>query len=66
MTFVTDIHEGTLAICGTLPQALDNAAAQLHEAVYLDLIHRRLAAAHVQALIVIGMEVWGRPLGQLE
>ena len=66
MTFVTDIHEGTLAICGTLPQALDNAVAQLHEEVDLDLIQQRLAAAHVQALIVIGMEVWGRPWGQLE
>ena len=37
VTFVTDMHEGTLAFCGTLPQALDKAVAQLHEEDDLEL-----------------------------
>ena len=56
VTFVTDIHEGTWAICGTLPQALDKAVAQLHEEVDIDLIKQRLGAALVQAFTVKGTD----------
>ena len=47
VTFVTHVHEGTLAFGGTLPQALDKAVAQLHEDD-LELIQQRLVAALVQ------------------
>ena len=68
VTYVTDSHEGTLAFCGTLPQARDNAVAQLHEEVDIDLIKQRLGAARVQALTVVGLgrKLGAGPWGQLE
>ena len=66
---LTDRLSGrTSLFCCTLPQALDNAVAQLHEKVDLDLIQQRLVAALVQALTVEGMDrkYGAGPWGQLE
>ena len=65
MLMITGRLSGRTSLCCTLPQALHNAVAQLHEEDDLDLIQQRLGAALVQAGKVGEMEckVGAGPLG---